>query len=60
MRTRLEEPKAAAEISSKIREAETGTSKIGAGILARLGFPVPISSCFNILKKINFFYFFIF
>jgi hypothetical protein len=56
MRTRLEEAKAAAEISSKITEAETGTSKIGAGILARLGFPAPIKYCLflcfkNIFKK---------
>jgi hypothetical protein len=51
MRTRLEEAKAAAEISSKITEAETGTSKIRAGILTRLGFPAPIQYCLFLCFK---------
>lgn len=54
MRTRLEEAKAAAEISSKITEAETGTSKIGAGILPRLGSPAPIQYyCHNLYYYIT-------
>jgi hypothetical protein len=63
MRTRLEEAKAAAEISSKITEAETGTSKIRAGILTRMGFRHLYNTVYFyvlkvFLKKIKFFLYF--